>query len=369
MTADKSISRNTGLDILRIISMLFVCILHYFIHGGVRDAADPESVAGITAYSIYFLAFVAVNCFVLITGYFLSRSSFKPSRFLNTAIHTLFYGVLCYFIAIKLDPSYKTEQNLFKSLTPISSGLWWYITCYVHLLVLSPMINAAFEKLSKRRLKVFLITLITLTSVVPTFLFWRRSEYFTGGYSTAWFVTLYCIAAYIGKYGIKLHPVWALLTYLATAAISVWWKIAYIGEKTEIHGYDLSELFHSYNSVITMISSVALFVFFLKLRIKGKTIPKVIGFISSLTLGVYLFHDNRFMRYIIFGELKAYESAGDVSLMLKGLALFTVTVFTVGIISDLIFKLVYRLLGFKRLGRGVDNLLEKYFNNEKDPLI
>lgn len=362
----KAEGRSTGLDILRIISMIFVCFLHYFIHGGVRDALDPKSTAGIVGYSIYFLAFVSVNCFVLITGYFLSGSRFKLSRLLSVCLQTLFYGVICYFIAIKIDPSYKTEQNLFKSVTPVSSGLWWYITCYVHMIVLSPIINAAFERLSKRRLKVFLITLIGITSFVPTFLFWRRTEYFTGGYSSAWFVTLYCIAAYIRKYGIKLHPIWALLTYFGTTALSVYWRISRIGERTEIHGYDLSELFHSYNSVLTMIASVALFVFFLKLPFKGRVIPRVIGFVSSLTLGVYLFHDNRFMRYIIFGKLKAYERAGDLSEMLKGLALFTVTVFTVGIVSDLIFKLLYRLTGLKRLGRGADNLLEKYFNNEKD---
>lgn len=72
--------RQTSLEILRILCMLFIIVGHI---GGRSGIESFSSFATIAPH--------AVNCFVLISGYFLINSKFKAERFLRTAIETIFY--------------------------------------------------------------------------------------------------------------------------------------------------------------------------------------------------------------------------------------------------------------------------------------
>lgn len=75
--------RNYAIDILRIISMLFVIVLHITIHG--MKGADYE----LLSFPYWFVNLlrsfcnVAVNCFVLISGYYMSVSAVKPKKLLR----------------------------------------------------------------------------------------------------------------------------------------------------------------------------------------------------------------------------------------------------------------------------------------------
>lgn len=67
-------SRNTGLDLLRIMAMLMILTLHYLGKGGALQ------VEGKTSYIVWFLeisCMVAVNVYILISGYFLVDSKFS----------------------------------------------------------------------------------------------------------------------------------------------------------------------------------------------------------------------------------------------------------------------------------------------------
>ena len=62
------VSRNYGIDLLRIISMLGVVFLHVLGHGGILSL-DLSPVKFSMVWFIEILAYPAVNCFVLISGY------------------------------------------------------------------------------------------------------------------------------------------------------------------------------------------------------------------------------------------------------------------------------------------------------------
>ena len=72
--------RNLNIEVLRVVSMFMVIVLHALGHGGVLDYYQ----LGDSGYFIFWLieafCMVAVNCFVLITGYFGWKSNFKLSR-------------------------------------------------------------------------------------------------------------------------------------------------------------------------------------------------------------------------------------------------------------------------------------------------
>ena len=75
MGLGKSKTRHVGIELLRIISMLMVTSLHVLGKGGF-NISDVDSVS---VFSTVVLTFsrVAVNCYILISGYFLSQKSFK----------------------------------------------------------------------------------------------------------------------------------------------------------------------------------------------------------------------------------------------------------------------------------------------------
>ena len=65
----KTTQRDYGIDLLRIISMLMVPIVHVIGQGGILAAAVPFSIQYESAWMLMSFVLVAVNCFILITGY------------------------------------------------------------------------------------------------------------------------------------------------------------------------------------------------------------------------------------------------------------------------------------------------------------
>lgn len=66
--------RNEGIELLRIISMIMILILHYLGHGGILDNLSANNFYYYIAWTLEGICFVAVNIYVLITGYFLCTS-------------------------------------------------------------------------------------------------------------------------------------------------------------------------------------------------------------------------------------------------------------------------------------------------------
>lgn len=62
--------RNSNIEILRIISMLFIVISHYTVHNGVINASLPLGINR-TLLEITTLGNIGVILFVIISGYFM----------------------------------------------------------------------------------------------------------------------------------------------------------------------------------------------------------------------------------------------------------------------------------------------------------
>ena len=64
----------------------------------------------------------------------------------------------------------------------------------------------------------------------------------------------------------------------------------------ESPSYDILSIFYKYNSPINLIASVSFFLFFIKVNIFSNKYALWIRFFAPLTFGVYLIHDNIFVR-------------------------------------------------------------------------
>lgn len=138
--------RNSNIELLRIIALFGILLWHISIHGfDFRNIVNSD-VDHVWVNALCTAIFVpCVDIFVLISGYFGIKLSLKP--ILHLEIQSLFYGY-CKIIVLLLMGIGFGRADLF----PTIGGTWWFVTCYMLLMLASPIINAGVQQLSNRQL-------------------------------------------------------------------------------------------------------------------------------------------------------------------------------------------------------------------------
>ena len=122
--------RNYGIDFLRILSMLFVLLLHILKQGGILSSLDKLSLGYNLAWFIEVCAYCAVNCYALISGFIGYGSKHKYSNIINLYIQTAFYALLATGVFYVISPDEIGEKAFIKAILPFGFNLYWYFTAY-----------------------------------------------------------------------------------------------------------------------------------------------------------------------------------------------------------------------------------------------
>lgn len=188
---------------LRVLAMYMVILLHFvYQSGALAQPGTPMTPTRVMGSLVESCCIVAVNVYVLISGYFLSTSRFRPGRIVRLLCEILFYTLLIPVVRKAAGlPVYGTD--VWKAavyVLPVSMNHYWFATAYVLLYLLSPLLNEGVRHLSRRQLKGTILLLLFfwcfLPSVSPVALVTDQA-----GYDVGWFVVLYLVAAYIRRYG------------------------------------------------------------------------------------------------------------------------------------------------------------------------
>lgn len=283
--------RDANLDLLRIISMLLIVFLHSIDHSGVLEAA--ESCPGPMYFYIrftYCLCQVCVNCYVMLSGYYLVNSRFRIQKLVVLWMETVFYSFALKLLFMLTGQTSFSLFSLISCFFPVVTGRYWFITIYVGMYLISPFLNKLVRAMNQKehtRLNLCLFVLFSLwISLYPSFAGMNSG----GGWGLAWFVVLYLAAAWFRLYYTPKHKPAVLfgaflLIPLLIAAGQVAANVLGIGILQRI----ISNWFR-YDSAPVYLMTIALFSAFLNIRIKNKRLSTVICFVAPLTLGVYLIH-------------------------------------------------------------------------------
>lgn len=340
--------RNSNFELLRIISIIMIIGLHLFGHGGILETFGSKVYP---LWSIEAMISVSVNCYVLISGYFLVTSKFKLRKLFMLYIQVLFYSLGIYVVLLALGIVKFDTQWFIQECLPILSRRYWFVTCYVAMYLLSPFLNKLILQLSKRQMQILIIILFFLFcewNVLIPFLSTLNTD---GGYGVGWFICLYFFAAYIRlHYNKKINKYYYLLSYFAVCFITSALKT----------GLGITGLFR-YSSITILFASLSLFLFFRELNIKNTIANKVILFLAPLTLGVYLIHDNKLIRSILYTKIlhldKYMESVNIYLLILCCLLIiFTVTIIIEAIRKNIIMRPIENS---KKVNNFFDNIQNK----------
>lgn len=341
--------RMANLELLRMVSMLLVVVLHFLGKGGwlmsLTEATMPRR--GYLAWGVEALAIVAVNAYMLLSGYFLVESSFKVKRLLQLFLQVLFYSVTIGFVAAAFG--YLPEEGfsiyyLAQLFLPVSTNHYWFMTAYFFMYLFSPLLSRGVKSLTKKQFQTVLFLLLfifsILKSVVPIkFVSDMR------GYDCIWYLCVFLVAAYIRLYGIPFFKSVgrSLLVYLVAAAgifgLSFFLRFLYL--KTGKLG-DMLNVAYEYNHILVLLASVAFFYLFYHIKIKNGAFGRMVNRIAPYTLGVYLWHEHIAIRYEWTGWLYSLTGMPDSGLLLLLYILFAaVLVFVIGILLDVLRKLLF----------------------------
>lgn len=290
--------RQANFELLRIIAMFMVVILHWNTHSRLLpDAGSKLGSAQITALLTESLCIVAVNVYVLISGYFLSSASFSFRRVLRVLIQTLFYTVLippvlALFGVLSWGEVFN-PYHIWNSIFPVQSGHYWFVSAYVILCLLSPFLNAGMEKLSKKQFEQVLGVLLLFFCIGKTLsIFQFATDRY--GYDFGWFTVMYLTGGYLRKYGLPRFTGIrrGLLLYAGSALVIFASELVLLPLSGRIPAlvYYASVPFH-YNDLFCYLGAVGLFCAFWKLQIPEGRFTALIRFLSPAVFGVYLIHE------------------------------------------------------------------------------
>ncbi|MGE5401320.1 MAG: acyltransferase [Bacteroidota bacterium] len=293
----KNKTRDANIELLRIIAMLMIVALHYLAHGEGLVGNQPFSFNWTFAWALEAVCIVAVNCYVLISGYFLVTSQFKIKKLIRLWIQVLFYSITIYLVLIALGLEPFTIKHLAMACVPVLTNQYWFVTVYLALYIVSPFLNILIHALSRKQFQNLLIILFTVLSLWPTVLPFGFSLDKTNGLSIIQFIFLYFIASYIRLYwNHNIRSGYYLGTYILLTVIIAASKfiLTLLGFRA------LSGMFFEFNSVTVILSSVMLFMYFRNVSIKSTVMKKIFCSVSALTFGVYLIHEDIFLRGILY---------------------------------------------------------------------
>lgn len=312
--------RQLNYELLRIIAMLMIVSLHYLSKGSLlgQPARADMTATGYTAWLIEAFCIVAVNVYVLISGYFGvdargSRGCGKKltvrevlRRPIKIWKQVFFYSMLFGCGALIFGVQQFDIYQFFSYCFPIVTEHYWFASSYVVLCLFMPFLNAGLSYLDQRETRFLLLGFLLVFSVsktvIPMQLPWDNY-----GYDSLWFVVLYLTGAYLRRYQTCLHgKKWkAAVLYFGSVA-AVFFSFFFIRmiylktgslEKRIQYGY-------TYNFFFCYTGAVGLFLLFAerkkeqrKARMCLERFRKPIELFSGAAFGVYLIHEHINIRY------------------------------------------------------------------------
>lgn len=297
--------RQANFELLRIVAMFMIISLHYLVKGGVALSAPfaaKENPVGVLAWLIEAFCIVAVNCYVLISGYFGVESVWKPGKVVSLLCQVLFYSLLvpCIFLLFGAESARGLGfYGWLGCALPVETEHYWFATSYLLMYLFAPLLSAGIRQMEKRQLQIitaFLLLFFSLgKTVFPVPLVTDRF-----GYDFGWFLCLFVTAGYIRMYGIawlekQSHAVSAYL--LSVLCI---WMFALcsntLGGEMEAFAY-YADMLYTYNHLLCLAGAVALFYLFKNLQIREGRFAGAVRKLAPYTFGVYLLHEHNLVRY------------------------------------------------------------------------
>lgn len=266
--------------------MLFIVAHHYVVNSGMMDNMWENPWA---TNSLFFFVFgawgkIAINCFVLITGYFMCKSHITVKKFLKLVLQIEFYNITFYFIFMLSGYESFSVFDFLKHILIVKNIDSGFVSAFIVFFLFIPFLNILLKHLNEKmhtRLILLCLFLYTFLNTMSYFAFSVNMNY------VSWFIVVYFIASYVRLYPRKMYEntkTWAVLSIISIvlSIMSILGSLRFIWREPY---YFIADS----NKLLAIITAFCLFMFF-----KNVKIPyiKLINIVASASFGVLLIHSN-----------------------------------------------------------------------------
>lgn len=310
--------RNSNIEILRVIFMFLILVNHVYGHGSGLNLKWIYSLGSEwdTAWNLALdsLCKLGVTGFIFISGYFGIRTTKKS---LAHILLIPFFYTLILSIAFKHLGFHEIINLIF------AFNGWWFVSCYVFIMLLSPFIEEGIKKIKGR---IFLI--IVMGMLVYTYVMNSLGK--ADSHDIILLLTVYMTARYL-----KLYPQSCIASKMRMGGVYAFVLIALIPVAIEQIGWNTDKLMpyvFQNNNILLLIADYWIIYNCDKHAIYNRYINKI----AAGSLAIYLVTDYPDVRDFLDPMLLPY--------VLKGYGLIIIVGLCVGIlIIDMVRAWIFRL--------------------------
>jgi len=349
--------RNSSIELLKIIAIVIIILCHAVPCSGVvtnvyyfNPTHATTNISEFILIIFRYLGGIGNILFFICSSYFLLNSKkVKKEKILKIIINSFIISIL-FLLLYTLYYGDLSFPILIKQFFPITFNNTWFITCYLLLYIIHPLLNIIIDNINKKQHFTIISIMFVLYSCINFML--KNNFYYN---ELICFIYVYFIVAYIKKYARHIETNKKLNTILVFLSLFCLMMLIMV---TNILGLKYTifsdKLLHwaGICNPFTIMFGLSLFDIFININFYNK----LVNFLSQQTLLIYLIHENYLFRTFIKPSFYEYiYSKFDI-------VIGTVLQAIIILIGSLIISIFYNLI-FSRAINKLSILLNKWLCN------
>lgn len=325
--------RDSSIELLRIITMLVIVAHHYVVNSGLIDViAENGAMKG---SSLFLLLFgwggkTGINCFVMITGYFMCKSKITVKKFLKLVLEVMFYKIVFHIVFLATGYIDFSAKELIKAVLPVTALETGFTSCYIIFFLFIPFLNILIQHMNRKQHTLLLGLCMLMYTVLPTLTINIRFNY------VEWFIIIYLIGAYIRLYPNKWTDSRRITGLAALACLVLSWMsvmaCALLSEKLDrqLWYYFVNDA----NMPLAVLTGISAFCFFKNLNMGHS---RIVNTIAGSAFGVLLIHaSSTAMRTWLWNDTLDSVSQYGKSTMILHAVVSVLAIYAIATVIDII---------------------------------
>ncbi len=294
-----SAQRDSNLELFRCITMLMIVAHHYVVNSGLTYVDGPVWKNPCSWRSFFLLIFGAwgktcINCFVLITGYYMCKSAITMRKYFKLLAEIYFYHIVLATVFVLIGYEPLTKKVIAFVILPFMSINRDFTGCFIMFYLFIPFLTILVKNISiKHHIWLIMLCLFIYTILEPIPGVTVPMHY------VSWFMVLFLVASFLrmhmNEYMKKENSIWTWGGLLFLLMIDIVSIVAIVWVSLRIPKLEKNAFLFvgESNKPLPLLTGLMAFVVFKRLRLPYVPIINILG---RSTFGVLLIHANYMMR-------------------------------------------------------------------------
>ena len=209
--------RSSNLELYRIICMLMIVAHHSVVHSGLGDVLSSNPLSSNSIFLNWFGMWgkTGINCFLMITGYFMCKSKITVRKFIKLLLEIYLYRIVIYLLLLAAGYEVVSFKKIFVLMMPVWGFTTNFVSCFLGFYLTIPFLNILISNMTQRQHQLLLLLMFGMYSVLGNIPSFNIAMNYV-----SWFGVIYLLASYIRLYPspiIENRIFWAAITLISIA--------------------------------------------------------------------------------------------------------------------------------------------------------